>query len=155
MLISVYSAVSLILAREKRYIKKKICYDYHYNQSPCCKPGHNKNQSVLRKPGSSVHPMGDVTVQELIDFCCVLTSSLNYHPAIVNFVKRYRRQWNTFLFEVSHLGAFFNSFNMPTSCTTAVGARGRLATAMVWSYCSGTVISPVHQVWPKPSCKAE
>ena len=36
----------------------------------------------------------------------------------------------------------------------AIGPHEDLLTIVERRNCSGTVMSPVHQIWPKPSCKA-
>ena len=37
----------------------------------------------------------------------------------------------------------------------AIGQHKDLLTIVKRRNCSGMVMSPVHQVWPKPSCKAQ
>ena len=37
----------------------------------------------------------------------------------------------------------------------AIGPHEDLLTIVKDANCSGMVMSPVHQVWPKPSCKAQ
>ena len=50
---------------------------------------------------------------------------------------------------------YVNNEEVRAKIQQAIGPHEDLLTIVKRQNCSGMVMSPVHQVWPKPSCKAQ